>query len=338
MLIILISVIAYLFILGENIDNGNNPNLEDDTNLKNNVGIEKDNIISKNDQIKNSKSIWERLGFLRTYPNLFVTYNSEVVKDKFEKFNSAKNESIYDSISDKSTGYMLNKFRDKSLSSTETVKLESISESDYHNEVNTESDLEFKSKQVYENTIKEIIDYEIRTKDKLDNFNQLMIFSVKYLNKEISSNNLVVDKEVLDKVLDKLMEIRYDKDLVKHLCKTEYELYIKPDPSLNDKVNSWFDFKAWVDEKKSAKTEELKMNETKNRTSESYDPDSLQDKSKPIPYPVWWEVKDKPKDPVELDKWESDLKIKKRLTSLYPFLPEHYEEMNREGKNNTKDK
>jgi hypothetical protein len=133
---------------------------------------------------------------------------------------------------------MLNKFRDKSLSSTETVKLESISESDYHNEVNTESDLEFKSKQVYENTIKEIIDYEIRTKDKLDNFNQLMIFSVKYLNKEISSNNLVVDKEVLDKVLDKLMEIRYDKDLVKHLCKTEHELYIKPDPSLNDKVSS----------------------------------------------------------------------------------------------------
>jgi hypothetical protein len=338
MLIILISVIAYLFILGENIDNGNNPNLEDDTNLKNNVDVEKDNIISKNDQIKNSKSIWERLGFLRTYPNLFVTYSSEVVKDKYEKFNSTKNEYIYDSNSDKSTGYMLNKFRDKSLSGTETVKLESISEFDYHNEVNTESDLDLKSKQVYENTIKEIIDYEIRTKDKLDDFNQLMIFSVKYLNKEISSNNLVVDKEVLDNVLDKLMEIRYDKDLVKHLCKTEPELYIKPDPYLNEKVSSWFDFKAWVDEKKSAKTEELKMNETKNRTYENYDPDSLLDKSKPIPYPVWWEVKDKPTDPVELEKWESDLKIKKRLTSLYPYLPEHYEEMNREGKNNTKDK
>jgi hypothetical protein len=80
------------------------------------------------------------------------------------------------------------------------------------------------------------------------------------------------------------------------------------------------------------------MNETKNRTYENYDPDSLLDKSKPIPYPVWWEVKDKPTDPVELEKWESDLKIKKRLTSLYPYLPEHYEEMNREGKNNTKDK
>jgi hypothetical protein len=65
-----------------------------------------------------------------------------------------------------------------------------------------------------------------------------MTFSIKYLNKEISSKNLIIDNKVLDNVLDKIMEMRYDKDLVKHLCKTEPELYTKPDSSLHDKVNS----------------------------------------------------------------------------------------------------
>jgi hypothetical protein len=80
------------------------------------------------------------------------------------------------------------------------------------------------------------------------------------------------------------------------------------------------------------------MDQTKDRIYENHDPDNLLTKSKSVPYPVWWEVKDKPTDPVELKKWESDLNTKKKWTSLYPFLPEHHEEMNNREDKSTKDK
>lgn len=87
-LILLLSIIGYLFILGEDIENGNSP-IESTYNVKilsENTDVNKHHDLSKDENINKKSTIWEKLGFSKSFPNLFVSYSSEVVKDKFVKF------------------------------------------------------------------------------------------------------------------------------------------------------------------------------------------------------------------------------------------------------------
>lgn len=48
----------------------------------------------------------------------------------------------------------------------------------------------------------------------------------------------------------------------------------------------------------------------------------------PLPLPSWQEVPTQPSDPQELELWRKDNAVRKYWTSKYPFLNEHYEQIN----------
>jgi len=48
----------------------------------------------------------------------------------------------------------------------------------------------------------------------------------------------------------------------------------------------------------------------------------------PLPLPSWFEVPPRPTNLEEIETWEKDNEVRKKWASKFPFLPEHYEQIN----------
>lgn len=330
-----ISLLFYLYILAESYEE-NNQNLNNDfESLNQDLNQEK--------KSNENKELFEEKG-----SGLKEGFNFDV--EEYQVSNVESNESKFDI--DKENDLGLNRLFDNTFN----INKETLDKNAESFDKNRSLELNLNNDQVNDEVndqLKNFLDSLLILEKTIDpsHLNILKEISANQNDQEVSKTrnifNLTVDTKLIKEVIDKFdqadsvtsselfeREVRNirespvssnnSSDLRKLISELKYdESIVILTPKSNDVTNI-----PKVDETKGSSEDTGDVRNTDKIRQYIFSKIKPHQPDHPLPLPSWFIVPEKPTDPAEVDTWNKDNEARKYWTSKFPFLSEHFEQIN----------